>query len=114
MIQRKEYQILLKRLLNTGGGLDALIEIIEVPPAPAERSGEAKQEKKADNPGPRMTENQKRFMFRLLAAQKVEGKEAEEHLKKYFQVTNLSDIPKDSASRYIDELVADQKKGTGS
>jgi len=112
MIQRKEYQILLKRLLNTGGGLDALIEIIEVPPGPAEKSGDAK-EKKNENPGPRMTENQKRFMFRLLAAQKVEGKEAEEHLKKYFQVANLSDIPKDAASRYIDELVADQKKGDG-
>jgi hypothetical protein len=59
--------------------------------------------------GERMTEPQKRYLFRLLAAQKVEGKAAEEHLKTYFRVSRLTDIPKDAASTYIDQLVKDQK-----
>jgi hypothetical protein len=63
----------------------------------------------ASNTGERMTEPQKRYLFRLLGAQKVEGKAAEEHLKKYFQVARLTDIPKDAASAYIDQLVKDQK-----
>lgn len=63
----------------------------------------------AANSGERMTEPQKRYLFRLLGAQKIEGKAAEEHLKRYFQVVRLTDIPKESASAYIDQLVKDQK-----
>jgi len=59
--------------------------------------------------GERMTDPQKRYLFRLLAAQKVEGKAAEEHLKTYFRVSRLMDIPKEAASSYIDQLVKDQK-----
>jgi hypothetical protein len=59
--------------------------------------------------GERMTDPQKRYLFRLLGAQGIEGKKAEEHLKTYFKVSRLSDIPKQAASIYIDELVKDQK-----
>jgi hypothetical protein len=59
--------------------------------------------------GPRMTENQKRFIFRLLAGQKVEGKDAERHLLDYFKVRSFSEIGKQEASQYIEELVRDQK-----
>ena len=59
--------------------------------------------------GERMTDPQKRYLFRLLGAQGVEGKKAEEHLKTYFKVFRLSDIPKQAASIYIDQLVKDQK-----
>ena len=57
----------------------------------------------------RMTDPQKRFLFRLLGAQGFEGKKAEEHLKTYFKVSRLTDIPKQAASIYIDQLVKDQK-----
>ena len=60
--------------------------------------------------GPRMTENQRRFMFRLLAGQKVEGKDAERHLLDYFKVRTVAEIGKAQASAYIEELVADQKE----
>ena len=50
-----------------------------------------------------------RYLFRLLAAQKIETKAAEEHLRTYFRVSRLTDIPKESASAYIDQLVKDQK-----
>ena len=56
-----------------------------------------------------MTDPQKRFLFRLLGAQGVEGKKAEEHLRTYFKVLRLADIPKHAASSYIDQLVKDQK-----
>ena len=63
----------------------------------------------SSNGGERMTDPQKRFLFRLLGAQGVEGKKAEEHLKTYFKVSRLVDIPKHAASSYIDQLVKDQK-----
>ncbi len=63
---------------------------------------------KSDN-GPRMTENQRRFMFRLLAGQKVEGRDAERHILDYLKVRTLSEVTKAQASQYIEELVADQK-----
>ncbi len=82
-------------------------EIIQIPkpdkPAPSPNGG-----RPADD-GERMTDPQKRFLFRLLGAQGIEGKKAEEHLKGYFRVSRLTDIPKHAASSYIDQLVKDQK-----
>jgi hypothetical protein len=79
-------------------------EIIQTPTRDSTSSNGA-----AATTGERMTEPQKRYLFRLLAAQNVEGKAAEEHLKTHFKVSRLSDIPKDAASTYIDQLVKDQK-----
>ena len=105
MIARREYRLLVKGLRTTADGLDLSVEVVEVPNGTPETP---KEEKKADS-GPRITENQRRFLFRLLAAQKVEGKDAEAHLKDYFKVRSVNDIPKDTASQYIDQLVRDQK-----
>ncbi len=62
--------------------------------------------------GEKMTEPQRRFLFRLLGAQKVTGAAAEKHLRDYFKVQNLSDIPKQAASEYIDQMVKDKKDAT--
>ncbi len=59
---------------------------------------------------PRMTEPQKRYLFRLLAEQSVEGKKAEEHLKDYFKVKTLRDVSKSAASQLIEQMVADKKE----
>jgi hypothetical protein len=61
------------------------------------------------NSDERLTDPQRRFLFRLLAVQGIEAKRAEEHLKTYFKVARLADIPKQAASIYIDQLVKDQK-----
>src|SRR5262245_36493222 len=58
----------------------------------------------------RMTEPQKRYLFRLLAQQGVDGKGAEAHLKQVFQVTALRDVSKAAASQLIEQMVADQKE----
>jgi len=58
--------------------------------------------------GDKMSEPQKRYLFRLLGAQKLEPKAIEAHLRDYFRVRALGEIPKQAASEYIDQLVKDQ------
>ena len=67
----------------------------------------------AANGEPRMTDPQKRYLFRLLGAQGVQGKDAEAHLKQYFRVLNLRDVTKAAASDYINQLAKDRKDGHG-
>jgi|SRR5713101_9258219 len=62
------------------------------------------------NGEPRMTEPQRRYLFRLLAQQGLDGKAAEAHLKRAFQVTTLREVSKASASHLIEQMVADQKE----
>jgi hypothetical protein len=59
--------------------------------------------------GEKLTDPQRRFLFRLLAAQKVEGKQAEAHLREYFRVSQIGDITKADASEYINQLAKDRK-----
>src|SRR5689334_11092124 len=79
------------------------------PPPRRSQSGNGQ----AGSDGERMTDPQKRYLFRLLAAQGVEGKKAEEHLRNYFQVSRLTDVPKAAASEYIDQMVKDRGNGQG-
>ena len=65
---------------------------------------------KSDGPVEKMTEPQRRYLFRLLAGQGVEGKAAEEHLKDYFKVKSLSEVPREAASHLIDQMVKDKKE----
>lgn len=69
----------------------------------------ARPPKPNDTGGERMTEPQRRYLFRLLAAQNVTGKAAEKRLKDYFLVTALGDIPRQDASQYIDQLIKDRQ-----
>ena len=80
-------------------------EIVEIPAKdrPSPNGGP-----QADG-GERMTDPQKRYLFRLLGAQGIEGKKAEEHLKDYFKVSKVSEITKQAASQYIDQLAKDRK-----
>lgn len=79
------------------------------PPAPA-NPGKAKSASVPRDEEPKMTEPQRRYLFRLLALQGVEGDDAEQHLKDYFQVKALRDIPKAAASQLIDQLITDLKE----
>ena len=60
----------------------------------------------------KMSEPQRRYLFRLLAAQKVTGKDAEKHLRDYFQVKALDEVSKAAASDYISQLKKDHEDGT--
>jgi hypothetical protein len=59
-----------------------------------------------------MTEPQRRYLFRLFAAQGVEPKDAETQIKTYFGVTTLTAILKTEASQLIDELLRDPHAAT--
>ena len=85
--------------------------IVEADPVPAAEAAPAQPDKSVTNhnSGEKMSEPQRRYLFRLLAAQKVTGKDAEKHLRNYFRVATLADIPKDAASKYIDQMVKDKK-----
>ena len=114
---QKRYQIILRhpdgrplvRLIA-----DCEVEILE-PEAPAVPELPARRERQngpvpAQGDEPRMTEPQKRYLFRLLAQQGIEGKKAEAHLKDYFRVQNLRDVSKAGASQLIEQMIADQKE----
>jgi hypothetical protein len=59
-----------------------------------------------------MTEPQKRYLFRLLAQQGLNGPAAEAHLKHTLGVAALREVSKTEASQLIDQLVAAQTEGT--
>lgn len=63
--------------------------------------------------GEKMTEPQKRYLFRILGAQGLQPKAIEAHIKQYFRVASLADVPRAAASAYIDQLVKDQKEAKG-
>lgn len=77
------------------------------PPAPSRARPAATN---GSDPDARMTDPQKRYLFRLLAEQGVEGKQAEEHLKDQFKVRALRDVTKVAASQLIEQMVADRKE----
>jgi len=54
---------------------------------------------------PSMSEAQRRYLFRLLAGQGLQGEDAHEHLKTLFGVESLKGVSKGDASELIDRLV---------
>ena len=55
-----------------------------------------------------MTEAQRRYLFRILAEQGIEGDAAFEKLKSIFDVNALKQVSKRDASRVIEQLLEDQ------
>jgi hypothetical protein len=90
--------------------LVAQLEPITDEPAPAPRGNASSDGRGAED---RMTEPQMRYLFRLLAAQGVEGKAAEAHLKDHFKVKTLREVSRQAASQLIDQMVRDQKEVGG-
>ena len=82
-----------------------------------ETSEEKRAEKTKTQTGSRgiedtsMTAAQKRYLFRILAENGVEGDEAHEHLKDLFQVDSLKDVSKLEASKMIERLLEEVKGG---
>jgi hypothetical protein len=52
-----------------------------------------------------MTDAQKRYLFRILAEQGLEGDKAHDHLKQLFGVDSLQEVGKLEASRMIESLL---------
>lgn len=73
-----------------------------------DKEGEKPRESEA-----KMTDAQKRYLFRILSDQGKEGEEAHEYLKKHFQVKSLMDVTKLEASQAIERFLAESKGGAG-
>ncbi|MCK4431491.1 MAG: hypothetical protein KAW19_09330 [Candidatus Aminicenantes bacterium] len=56
-----------------------------------------------------MTDAQKRYLFRILAGKGLEGEEAHEQLKDFFQVDSLREVTKIEASKMIERLLEEAK-----
>ena len=80
-----------------------------------ENSSKQKTGKELSNDSPNeealMTPAQKRYLFRILADQKLEGDKAHEKLKTLFQVDSLKEVSKLEASRMIEALLENNKGG---
>ena len=59
----------------------------------------------------RMTDAQKRYLFRILADQGIQGDKALEHLTNLFQVDSLKEVTKLEASKAIESMLEDAKGG---
>jgi hypothetical protein len=114
MIERTEVRIVVKEIQMAAGQLDLVAEIYPLPadhPQVGQNGPPPAPKGKADTE--LMTEPQRRYLFRLLAAQGVEGQAAERHLREYFRVRELKEVTRQVASQYIDQLVRDQKESGG-
>jgi hypothetical protein len=72
---------------------------------------ESKPEKNQGNGSPNsetMTEAQRRYLFRILAEQGIEGDAAFERLKSLFDVSVLKEVSKRDASKMIERLLEEQ------
>ena len=84
------------------------------PKTTAEKPEAKKEEPKASAPEekePIMTQAQKRYLFRILAEQGIEGDEAYQYLRDFFQVDSLKEVTKLEASKAIEHLIAEGKGG---
>lgn len=76
------------------------------PPPPARpRSNGHARSASATNGDERMSEAQRRYLFRIMAGQGLHKEGAEEHLKDLFQVDALTSVTKVAAMKLIDELL---------
>jgi ribosomal protein S10 len=106
----RTYRITLKTFdgVTLYTGLLLAEEIVEIgPKVNAAVNGPA-----AADPAERMTDPQRRYLFRLLASRGLDGKQTEEHLRDHFHVTRLADISRPAASEYIDRLIKGQPDAT--
>ena len=91
------------------------------PPKPEEKSakekgGDGRKDDGKKEPTPAgneslMSEPQKKYLFRILAEQGLEGEKAHEDLKKAFGVDSLKKVTKLEASREIERRLEQQRGG---
>jgi len=93
---------------------DKEIDLEDDQEKPAEKPEAKKEKPKTGNPQDKesmMTDAQKRYLFRILAERGIEGDKAYERLKELFQVDTLKEITKLEASRAIESLLSEGKRG---
>ena len=84
------------------------------PPARPRSSAPVRSPRTNGNGSPEpMSEAQRRYLFRLMSGQGFYKDAAEERIKEIFEVSNLNEITKVSATKMIDELLQTSAPGNG-
>jgi hypothetical protein len=75
------------------------------------KGGNSQEGNSAGNNDSPMTDAQKRFLFRILADQGLQGELAHQELINAFRVNRLTEVGKFEASKMIERLLAEGKGG---
>ena len=110
-VKTQDGKVLLSLFLNLGQGI-VLEGQLEDRKQEAPRNGGNGNDHGANN-GELMTYPQKRFLWRILAQQGIEGNKVQEQLLTLFQVENLKEVTKVEASRMIERLLKEAKVPEG-
>ena len=111
-VKTQDGRVLLSLFLNLGQGI-VLEGQLDDRKQEAPRNGNGNGNGHAAGNGELMTYPQKRFLWRILAQQGIEGNKVQEHLLKLFQVENLKEVTKIEASRMIERLLKEAKVPEG-
>jgi hypothetical protein len=76
-----------------------------------EKKGESNQGNSSPKDESLMTDAQKRYLFRILADQGIDGDGAYEHLKQLFGAATLKEVGKFEASKMIERLLGETQGG---
>jgi len=113
----KEERRIVEVRSDSGELLLKLRVIVKNESIPEQKKPEPRVERKGNNGngngGPQefMTDAQKRYLFRLLAGEGIEGEAAYDELKKAFGVDDLKKVTKMEARQEIERRLASQKGG---
>ena len=110
-VKTQDGRVLMSLFLNLGQGI-VLEGQLDDRKQEAPRNGGNGNGHTASN-GELMTYPQKRFLWRILAQQGIEGNKVQEHLLTLFQVETLKEVTKVEASRMIERLLKEAKVPEG-
>ena len=116
-VKTRDGRVLMSLFLNLGQGivLEGQLDERKAKQDPPRNGGNGNggNGHSASN-GELMTYPQKRFLWRILAQQGIEGNKVQEHLLKLFQADSLNEVTKVEASRMIERLLKETEGGEAS
>ena len=111
-VKTQDGKVLLSLFLNLGQGIVLEGPLDDRKQEPS-RNGNGNGNGHAAGDSEPMTYPQKRFLWRILAQQGIEGNKVQEQLLTLFQVENLKEVTKVEASRMIERLLKEAKVPEG-
>ena len=112
-VKTQDGRVLLSLFLNLGQGIVLEGQLDDRKQEAPRNGGNGNGNGHAAGNGELMTYPQKRFLWRILAQQGIEGSKVQEHLLTLFQVETLKEVTKVEASRMIERLLKEAKVPEG-
>ena len=112
-VKTQDGRVLMSLFLNLGQGIVLEGQLDDRKQEAPRNGGNGNGNGHAVCNGELMTYPQKRFLWRILSQQGIEGNKVQEHLLKLFQVETLKEVTKVEASRMIERLLKEAKVPEG-